>query len=269
MQAVASDASLLHQCREELRPGFGVTGSGLYIDSIQDLQLFLQVAPTRIAMLLGAGISGIPVALIWALPILRPVLATLGGVLIVGGIVFGLSMRIKKSGSLGQKIRWFVDGALISLIPLSATFAMDCLLLGANLGLSACISLCITQTIAKKTPTLFSSSVGNRVVGGWLYGVHVFLAPLLFLGSGIGFAILGEQTRSIAKNADIEGPQQHVVVVAAPDFDTAMYVPVIRQQYGEIVPKSFHVLSQAWKDYKLLRTGRDTFELQVLNGTMV
>lgn len=247
----------------------GTSGSELYLHPLRQPAAFAAALPGRAAGLLAGGLLGIPVVLWVAVASARPVLIGLGlvGVTFVAWVLRAGWERIEPGDR--RSIAWLGTGALLSLAPVTATFPLDRLLLGTGIGLAPILAVAIRLgRSAWRREWNGPGRLATAALGRWLSLVHVILAPLFLLAMLSGQVALGQQTRAIALEAELDeaGPNSDVVVVWAPDFDTGMYVPAVRQVLGHPPPRSFFTLSVVWHDVQVTRPDANTLEIEVRDG---
>ena len=249
---------------------FGATGSGLYQDPIAEPVAFLSNAPRRMGALLSGGILGVPVVL-WAMfPGVRLWMA-LGGAsaaLIIAGLM-ALSWRYFDSRSC-KALPWLSLGAVAALVPVAATFPLDRLLLGANIGIAPTLAVLIHVgwSALRRRLSATRRERATLIVGGGLLALpNIVFSPFLMVVLFLGYIKHGHDTRAVAMEADLEGTVgKNVVVVAAPDFDTTLYFPWVRLGEGLSPAQTYTVLALVQQDAKLTRPRPSTLVLTLEEG---
>jgi hypothetical protein len=249
--------------------GAGAIGSGSYIDPTSDPIRWAWAAPGRAGALLACLLLTWPADLWLGAEDLRPVLI-LGG---IGGAALWIWMlRIASEDwdeGEARALRWLGWGALGSLIPVLSTFPSNRLLLLPAVGGAALLAAILRHwwrvRWTERDPGHF-----HRLAAGMLALCGLVVAPLLW---GVQTAVLGgimRQGLDRAEQADLDGTSgARVMVVGAPDPVTALYLPAIRLLRGGEVPGEWRLVSFAPFPHRLVRTGEDRVEIEIVGGRML
>ena len=153
--------------------GYGSYGSGLYVDPGRQPLSFIEIASTRLPILL-LGQFALPWADLWEMyplvaPLVRP--AVMGLALLVLGALVLVMVPIWRRSALA---RFWSLGCVLAAIPSCATFPHDRLLLGSGVGAMAVVAQLIA-TFAFDAAASFPA----RAMTLGLACVHGVLGPLL------------------------------------------------------------------------------------------
>jgi hypothetical protein len=198
--------------------GYGVVGSGMYVDPLgEPLQFALAVVQRMPVLMLG--LWGQPPAdfsfiLPEPVPTVMMLLGTVGLVL----LVVLLTPFLRREATA----RFWAMGMMLSLVPVCAGFAANRYLLIPSLGAMGLVALFLggwTDGWVGLTRT----RAWERLAKGcavFLFGMHLVLAPLIL---AYGTWTLGESARAVDRVArklpnDPALAEQDLVIVNAPDF---------------------------------------------------
>lgn len=221
--------------------GYGVAGSGIYIDPGADPAGFLAAAGTRIPTLLTGQLS-LPWSDIASLyPILGVVavmlLASLATIAIVGLACARLLRRDPVS-------RFFATGMVLAAIPIASTFPADRLLGFVGLGAMGLIAQLIAAALRDRDQ-LGDSRVRRAacvIVAIAMVLVHLVLSPPLLVLRSRGMIAVGQ----VIDRADAGIPSdpgvadKTVIIVTTPSDALAGYIPIMRESRGQ--PRPAHLL---------------------------
>jgi len=231
--------------------GYGVAGSGLYVDPLAHPLAFLGAACERLPVL-GLALVGAPFADLWELyPLLSPwlrVSVLLAALIVLGA--FGNALRPLMAKS--ARLHFWAVGAALSLLPMCATFPHDRLLLGPGIGAMVLVAALIRAGWARRAE--LAPALGMAV----LVAVHLILAPVLapVRAAGVGrfTELLRASDETLPAGPDVRA--QTLVLMNPPLDPFAAYLPVYRQVLGQPRPRQ-----QLW-----LATGVSDVEVQTLDA---
>lgn len=144
--------------------GYGVVGSGLYVDPLHDPLRFAGVAIERIPLLLLGQWTIAPSDLDGALRDgSRPIAA-----LAAAAIVLAILVPIARDIGSHAEARFFAIGMLASAVPIAATFPSDRLLFFVGLGAMGLLAIWLEHAARSR-----------RLLAAALVGTHLVIAPLL------------------------------------------------------------------------------------------
>jgi len=249
--------------------GFGVYGSGVYIDPIADWDSYLRALPARLAELLGAQFFSVPVELaVISDGVRAPLLTTsiAAAALVAAG---GLALWRACAPEERHLLMWMGLGSFIASLPVLATFPSGRLLLLPSVGGAVWIGLFIAKgagAVRGARPRLL------RALGRFFLALHLAAMPLYWVAVSIAVpAALHAANRTFDQieldPETVEG--QQVFLLFTPEPYSGLYPVIVRTYLGHPRPESWQTLSLAPHDHAVIRTGPDTFDLFVLGGEML
>ena len=279
---------------------FGVYGASTYIDPITDPLAFLTSAGERIPRMAGevwtgmageserfwfrydhTGIVGyiMPndgadlVTQAWR----HARFALVTTLLFVGGV--WLLARRYWTAPERRRVRFFVVGSTIALLPIAAIPPATRALMFANLGASVFVAyVLLAAARAWRAP-----SKGQSVLGGWLRRVLLSLwaFTLVYVHVIRERGYVREQVLALAGAqgsydefygnppfAQLDLRNKHVVVIATPGLVTGIHGLSMLNLAGRDLPKSWHVLAMGRRPYLVRRFGPRSVELDSVGGPM-
>jgi hypothetical protein len=191
--------------------------------------------------------------------------------LVLGGIaclLLWVICRFVWRRDSNPSLRWLSVGGALSLFPVLGSFPSSRLLLVPLLGFCPLLaSLFFTgieraQVFARSGRRVTSFALGAAVTIPCLF--HTAFATWLTRDWTLGMATGSQTTLKAVLNleADEHLAEQHVVMLAAPEGSTSMYVPLTRWVYGRSVPLSCFTLSLVPSAYLLTRVADDAFTIE-------
>jgi hypothetical protein len=268
--------------------GFGSHGSGMYLDPFGELGPFAQAAVRRFPVLMGDLVLGVRAnwwtggfpwtpGLIergffppgWLLD-LRPLRMLLQGIGAVAIAAFALLCgSVLRAGGSPRDLRWLVLGVPLAILPSLSSLPESRLLVPALLGWSVVLASFVHARITawQMQPRRASSVIGLAVaVALALYHASV-PAWHSFTETTIGAQLAGAVRASIlAPELDpVLVPGRRVLLVAAADPTTTIYVPLLRKLNGKPGPDACHLLTDTFVPLRLLRLSRTAFQLDRLS----
>jgi hypothetical protein len=235
--------------------GYGVLGSGLYVDPASAPLAFLRIAPPRLLALLQ-GLFGAPWSDFWELyplvsPLLQPAIGAFGLLL-----VSALLRLAWPTLSARPAARFWLFGSLCALFPACASFPHDRLLLGASVGSAAFLAEVIEHTMS-------SSQRWRRLGAGGVLALHLGCAPLLCVlrASTVGKLddLLRQQQQTLPLSAAVRN--ETVVLVNPPLDPFVAYLAAYREVHGIPRPQALYWLATGVSELRL--TTRDAYTLTV------
>jgi hypothetical protein len=236
--------------------GYGVSGSGLYIDPAANLVGFLSVLPTRLPFLL-VGAFGVPrsdfgQAYEYISPALVAVMLSYS-VAILAILAVALAPLLRRD----PVARFFATGAVLAAVPICAAFVCDRLLLFVGIGAMGLVAKLIAS----------AESLFRRIVATLLGLVHLVLAPpLLMVRSGfVDYqAFIDLSAATIPKGPDIA--TKTVVLVNPPNDLFYVYLPAIRAVRGEPRPQRLRGLANVLTAAEVTRLDDRTLRIRPEGG---
>lgn len=244
--------------------GFDSSGSGAYHDPIHDPVGFLRGVATGVPTLLASGIAGFGADFWFAVPSLRPAQIIVGSLATVGLLGLLRSCWPDVDDATRRGVRWLLTGSALSLIPATAVFPSDRMLLVPGVGLAAALATVLVQAYRSRRTRRRWLLVG---AGGYLALVHLLVAPVLAVGLQTLLTKHGRESLELAASPVVAGAGgKEAILVFAPDHVVSLYLPVMIDHLGRPAPKGWRPLSIAPYDHRLTRSGPRTLELEVAGG---
>jgi hypothetical protein len=167
-----------------------------------------------------------------------------------------------------KRIAWLVVGSLLSILPVIASFPSSRLLGVPMIGFSALLSTFVFDALAGCASQAFAfrGKPAVHVLAGLAVLVHQVISPVAQQRELFGDIVRGvEGSRQAILNMDVDEaqvPQQHLVLLAALDGVTSMYIPATRRMFGRTVPRTCMYLSYVRAPYELTRHSARTFSIR-------
>lgn len=242
--------------------GYGIKGSGLYLDPGYDPLGFGLALLHRWPQLQAGQWFQVPVDAIMFLPLRFGYALTAMAVACCALLLWYLWPTLRRSA----EARFWALGMSLATIPLAAAFAMDRLLAFTGVGAFALLAMQADAAgwLGDGEPRI---SRPRRWLTGGLLLMHIPLAALLLLGRTGTLPIFGEIFRSGADSLpdDPAIEEQLVVYVTGHEFPTA-YTPLVRTVEGRPVPARVALLSPFNDHHSLLREDADTLTMTMPGG---
>lgn len=221
--------------------GYGVAGSGIYLDPGADPSAFLAAAGTRIPYLL-TGQLGLPWSDIASLYPILGIVAVMVAVSLATIAIVGLACaRLLRRDPVS---RFFATGMILAAVPIASTFPADRLLSFVGLGAMGLIAQLIAAALRYRDQ--LGDSRGRRaacvVVAIVMVLVHLVLSPPLLVLRSRGMIAVGQ----VIDRADAGIPSdpgvgdKTVIIVTTPSDALAGYIPIMRASRGQ--PRPAHLL---------------------------
>ncbi|NVB81768.1 MAG: hypothetical protein HOV81_25460, partial [Kofleriaceae bacterium] len=249
--------------------GYGVAGSGIYLDPGADPRHFLGAAATRIPFLL-LGQFAVPWSDLASLYPLIGAVAPMLAVALATLVAIGLSCaRLLRRDPVA---RFFATGMLLAAVPVASTFPADRLLVFIGVGGMGLVAQLLAAAFRQRD--LLGDGRARRVaIGGVAIGmvlVHLVLAPpLLVLRSRSMVAVgrvLDRADAGIPHGADIA--EKTVIITSTPSDALAAYVPIMRQSRREIRPAHLYWLATSTTAVTIERLDARTLRVTPNDGLL-
>jgi len=250
--------------------GFGVRGTGGYIDPIAQTHAYLSLLPRRLAVYLNAALLCVPSELSMIAPQSGRILAALG---VAATLAFGGLLR-RAARALDSELRrtlaWLLVGALLALLPGAASMPGDRVLFNANLALAPALAVLLLHAGAASKPAIFTWLARAGVA---LFGlIHLVLAPLSFAFGGWQLASSSHAAMAAAAKAEIPArPGVAVVGIGLADPLVGMYLPasLYIAPRPEPRPSAVHLLSTSAHDHLVKRIDDRNLEISIVGGALL
>ena len=236
--------------------GYGVSGSGLYLDPGQHPLEFLAALPRRLPFLLLADISGPRADLgsVYEFVGKSGLQWMLAYAVVVLGLLAAAGFRTLRARPAA---RFFATGMLLSALPVCAAFTSDRLLLFVSVGAMGLVA----EVIAA------AASFGERAAAAFLLLVHLVMAPplLLFRARYNDFQFwIDVSNDTIPKTPEVTS--KTVVIVNPPSELFSCYMPAVRAVRGEPMPGRLRGLAGVVESVDVTRLDDRTLSLRPRGG---
>lgn len=244
--------------------GYGAFGSDAYHDPGREPLAFIAAAAVHIPILLGAqfGSGAPPIADLYAVGPPQLALSLIITALVTLAVGAAIIWPVLRNDALS---RFWLLGALISVLPVAASVPGERLLVFVGVGAAPVIAATIQHWVTRATQ---QRTLLTRVVAFGLLLTHLVIAPIGLLVRGGSTELLGSMLdhtdASLGHDAALAG--DHVVVVNAPFDMMVSYLQVARQSRGRVRPKHFHWLATASSKLAIERTGHRTLRITPEHG---
>lgn len=242
--------------------GYGVDGSGLYLDPVRSPLRYLAALPGRGVLLLADQLVNFPAMLAAMAPGTVRVAITVALIPVVGLAVRGLWRRLDDL----PEVRFWVVGALLSLLPVAATFPMGRVLGFVGLGGAALLAMVVAAAWARGANALQAPGGGDR-----------WASAILVLHVGVAAATLPIQSYVTRPMTDLlfnpcdvaldgrplEG--RTVVIVNSNDL-CGTFVAYRRAVDGRPQPAAVRLLASALYDVEIEGIDAHTLEVRIPAG---
>lgn len=245
---------------------YGTTGSGPYVDPVREPLAYLGALATRLPALLGSLLAGSPVDL-WVLSApSRPALVAAG---VVAAVAFAVPLRQAFAALPDDErrhARWLLTGALLSLLPVAATFPASRLLLVPSVGGAVAVAIVVRGWWRQREEQTAPRSRALTLAGPLLLAAHVAVPLVSWPACALIVTHVSAGLQHVADTSEIDDRTaaiQRFAILTTPDPMSGLYPPIMRSAAGRPRPKAWWPLSLAPWDHELLRTGPATFELSL------
>jgi len=241
--------------------GYGVGGSGLYVDAANDPVRFGAAAIERIPVLLLAQLTPIPSYLGLALEESEAI----AFVVVAAAIVVALLALAWRCLRRDPRAWFFATGMLLSVIPMASTLPHDRLLMPVGLGGAGLVALLLASVHVRAA----SGNVPRpaRLLAVVWFVSHVIIAPLLLPVDTLAGRALGavfETAPNSLRGMDLDN--RTLVFVTGPDFFLTSWAPVFLHDEGRATPSRVRVLGAGTGKVVVRRLDAETLELECSTG---
>lgn len=275
---------------------YGALKSGVYIDPITEPATFFIAACQRIPVFFADLFFSVP-ANWWGLgtPWRDRVLGwqlfspqtwlrlpswhfwhvVLGGFAMVATYVTLRAGLRDRAADERAQIRWMLVGALLSLVPMVASFPTSRLVLPAAVAASAAAALIVLRGVTRFRelwPTARVRACAALSVAAVVCHFQVWEAGHT---SYIETRVANHAYASVkhwlldAEIDDTTIARQHLVLLTSAEHTSTIFLPFVRAFFGHPMPLSSRVLSASPHAHDVYRPAPNVLELSVLGGTML
>jgi hypothetical protein len=223
--------------------GYGSFGSGSYVDPVREPLRFTLFTVVRLPSMLLAQLFGTPSS---ATNRMAPD-AQFGYAAMAAAICLAVFWLIRRQGLWASpRMRFYVLGTVLALIPACAIAPQDRVLIHAEIGMSGVLSLLCCRVIARLQRDKPSVDLFAKITVGAMMTVHLLFFPVLSVaGSALFGPLLYPSTvAEIASLPPAAGqPDVHVVLINPPSPNQVFYYPLVRDYLGLPNPKAIWSLA--------------------------
>ncbi|HXX68595.1 MAG TPA: hypothetical protein VEK07_15510 [Polyangiaceae bacterium] len=251
--------------------GYGVEGSGGYIDPTTNPGRYLAAMPVRLAVYANAALLSVTAELSTIVPRAVPVLAVVG-VLAAGG----LALLVRRSWArldeaTRRTLRWILPGALLAILPGLASIPGDRVLFGPNVGVLAAIAVAICNAWPRGSTSALRAIPARAAVVLFAFA-HVVLGPLHFANGAATLAVGSHAAMAAAAGVQIPPvPGVRVFGIGLSDPMVGMYLGpyLLLAPRADPPPTEAHVLTMTPHDERIRRVDDRTLEIAIDGGTLL
>lgn len=244
--------------------GYGAASSGSYVDPSADPLGWLAVAPGRLIALMGALVAGLPADLWVMAQQARPLQLAVGAGSAVAlvGLWRGVAPTLDPAERAG--LRWLGLGALLALLPMSATFPTDRLLMVPGLAAAAGGAALVRWARAAPRPWW------GRAAMVWVLAIQGVLATLCWPAGVVIYRAISAQIEQVTFSPALQAAAGARVIVPAVSSPYAtMYVPYTLRLLGRTPPAVLWPLMGDPHDHRLSRADDRTLIVESIGGEMM
>lgn len=244
--------------------GYGVRGSGVYIDLGHEPFRFLGALLERAPVLITGQFFMPPSELMYLLPEELSRWAVLFAVLFCLALAASFVPLLREN----RLARFWALGMLGSLVPAASTFPHNRQLMFTSFGAMALLAqLWELQGEALKGAAKQAGGVLLRAAGALSLGFHFFLSPFVFPLAACSVVLARPYHNAIDRVGDeIQG--RDLVFISAPDYLAVRLVQLMRRVEHRPLPRRIRALSFGGQPDVLHRTGDRTLRVDYTGGIM-
>jgi hypothetical protein len=247
--------------------GYGISGSGLYLDPGRDPVAFAGALVQRWPLLqLGQWLQ-VPIDVVLFVPELHGPIVLMAFV-VCAALVWFFTPLLRSSA----EARFWGLGTAFALVPLCAAFPMDRLLLFAGIGAFGLLSLqakALGWLEAGPSAKRGTARGGRarRSVTAMLLLLHLPVASALLVGRTAALPLFGKLFAGGAETAprSPEVAEQSLFFVGGHEFPVA-YISLIRPVEGQVTPRRVALLASFASDNRVTRQDEDTLVIEPVLG---
>jgi hypothetical protein len=246
--------------------GYGTTGGGMYLNPLNEPAAYLRATVERLPVLAAAQ-TGLSLADAW---LLLPVRIRLVAFALALLWLVALAAVVRPLWQRDRSCRFWTLGALLSFLPVCATFPMDRLVVFPGVGAMAVVALLLADW---SSGAAFAGldrwrRAAAGAVAGFLCAAHLLLAPLLLplrvLLVGYVAGMGARLEASIPVTPDVE--RQTLVILSSAAELTVLPPWMQRQVSGTPRPHRMRVLATCFAPLRVSRIDGRTLRIRPANG---
>ncbi len=235
---------------------YGAHGSGLYIDPVGELSLFLAAAPARALVLIGGQLAGLPADLYFFAPAAQAGLFIGGLVSLLGFFALLRWLWPELDPRDRRALGWMLPGGLLALLPGLATMPMSRMLLLPGVVWMPAVAIVLRALWLRSRPLALALALPH-VVGSTL-AWWVLSGATLYI----------ERAYAGAWERRPVGMEEQSALVFTTDPGLGIYLCVERLARGERPPRHWLLASMARAEHEVSRPAADQLQIQVLGGRL-
>jgi hypothetical protein len=251
---------------------YGSAHSGIYASPISEPRRFLEKLAVGVPALTADLALAIPADWYtfgspWAIPNFRAWQLSAGLLVPLLAWAVWTFARPGLARDDAHNARWLAVGTCLSLIPVAGSFVTSRLVVVGSVGAAGFVATLIVGSACRlRTLSLAARLPAALLVLGvaWL---HVVRAPLLGLMTAQIYSRAAHSNTGWARSLKLDpsrAAQQRLVQIAAFDASDAAYLPFVRAQRGEPMPRSYRILSGVPCPHRLIRVNETVLDLEIL-----
>ncbi len=258
--------------------GFGVRGSGYYLDAVNSPIEFASAALRRVPVLAADAVLGIQATWFtlgtpwravggWERLEVWRSWHVLFGLVAMAALAVAVRFACRRAEpDTARHLRWLSLGVVLSLVPAAGALPQDRVLLPASFGIAPLFATLIALAMERfRRGRWFSIEVIGAAA---VLTVHVAEAASRSHRQILDLVYMAAAQRRWAQEADIptEGAgARRVLLLAGADFTTNALLPWLRLVHGQPLPRSYWRLSGSWHVHDLHRIADNVLDVAVLS----
>ncbi len=244
--------------------GYGVAGSGIYLDPGADPTGFLASAATRLPFLLLGQL-----ALPWSdFASFYPVIGVVAVMLVIALVTLAaIALACVRLWRRSASARFFATGMLVAAVPVASTFPADRLLTFTSIGAMGLLAQLIAATFRER------ELVGDGRVRRLGITALVLVLVLVHLGLAPPFLVLRSRSMvavaRVLDRADASlptDPSRTVIIATTPSDALVGYIPITRRSRNLPCPAHLYWLATATTQVTLERLDERTLRVTPHDG---
>ncbi len=246
--------------------GYGAHLSGVYIDPGGEPGRFAVALAERAVPLLGAQVG-----LIWSdFWVIFPAGLKAAVWAISAGFVAAMVALLAPMLRTSEALRFWLIGAVLSVVPIAATVPADRLLMLVGLGAMPLVAALVVAGLRPAAALPVWRRWGLRGMAFTLVGVHLIASPLLLPLRARSMETIQRSMALIdaAAPPTAESAGTTLVVVSAPGDGFVSYLPIRRASQGLPGPARVRLLSTTMGETLVTRTGPRSLRVRPEEGLL-
>jgi hypothetical protein len=213
---------------------------------------------------------------LWTADRLRGVYSAVGvasiAIVLVAWLVVHRRLARDPARERAPHVRWLALGSVLALVPVVGSFPSTRLLIIAEVGFAALLGQLVVACFRDLPSRLRAAPVRASLavlIGGLMVALHVAVPAKLTAAHASAFRVAANNARKTIMTIDADArrlPQQRVVVLAALEYGTSLYIPIVLARHGRKPPRSCWTTSFAPAPHVLRRESATSFTLTPMNG---